>query len=263
MDFYFDFEATQFNENIIAIGATCEYGSFDCLVRPPKGDKVTKFITDLTGITPEMAETALSLDEAFFDLWVWMAEAGEYNGCPSFYHVFGNMDKVFLERAIPHINNPVIQEFVQNLSQSLVDDSRKVSKFFHMKTIGVSKALHYFEPDFFEQDHDPLNDAIMLKVLVDHVDKAEPLEDCPFNPPAQQPKSAFNQMKKCKVKLLSSCFATKGKNLTFNTLEAALSWAVNKIQKNNPEAVRKNIKKNVQKAVMNKGNYLGYQWIVG
>lgn len=70
MDFYFDFEATQFKENIIAIGATCEYGSFDCLVRPPKGDKVTKFITDLTGITPEMAETALSLDEAFFDLWV-------------------------------------------------------------------------------------------------------------------------------------------------------------------------------------------------
>ena len=69
-------------------------------------------------------------------------------------------------------------------------------------------------------------------------------------------------MKKCKVKLLSSCFATRGKNLTFNTLEAALSWAVTKIKKNHPEAVRKNIKKNVQKAVMNKGNYLGYQWIV-
>ena len=44
MDFYFDFEATQFNENIIAIGATCDYGSFDCLVRPPEGDKITKFI---------------------------------------------------------------------------------------------------------------------------------------------------------------------------------------------------------------------------
>ena len=56
MDFYLDFEATQFKSNIIAIGCSCEYGDFDCLVRPPRKDHITPFITNLTGISKEMGK---------------------------------------------------------------------------------------------------------------------------------------------------------------------------------------------------------------
>ena len=66
MNFYVDFEATQFSNRIISIGCTNELGEkFETLVKPVNGDKINKFITDLTGITPEMVENAPTADEAF------------------------------------------------------------------------------------------------------------------------------------------------------------------------------------------------------
>ena len=49
MNIYLDFEATQFGEHIIAIGAHCSLGDFDCLVKPPQGGKINKFITNESG----------------------------------------------------------------------------------------------------------------------------------------------------------------------------------------------------------------------
>lgn len=51
MNYFIDFEATQFSGEIISVGCVREDGeTFYVLVQPQKG-KLTPFITNLTGIT--------------------------------------------------------------------------------------------------------------------------------------------------------------------------------------------------------------------
>ena len=261
MNIYLDFEATQFKDNIIAIGATCDYGDFDCLVKPPHGDKVNNFISKLTGITPEMAKTALSIEEAFFDLFFWVSEMISDPcalGDPPFYHVYGNMDKTFLQNSIKYINNETIHEFVENLSLSGIDDSIKVSKFFHTTAVGVYKGLRFFEPDAPEQDHDPLNDAIALSKLMKHIEDASPLVECPFE-------KNISQKSKSDTSRYLTITAThmKEKNAKvrqFNSFDAAFSWILHKIRKKSPDATTKSVKKHLQKALLNNDKYFNYKW---
>ena len=56
MNFYVDFEATQPEQEIISIGVYCDNKeSFYALVKP-QFSKVSKYITDMTGITNEMLQ---------------------------------------------------------------------------------------------------------------------------------------------------------------------------------------------------------------
>lgn len=68
MNFYIDFEATQFSEEIISIGCVSENDKmFYCLVKPSDPKKITKFITELTGISAEkVKDSGLSPDQAFW-----------------------------------------------------------------------------------------------------------------------------------------------------------------------------------------------------
>lgn len=261
MNIYLDFEATQFKENVLAIGATCNYGSFDCLVRPPKKDKITKFITNLTGITPEMGKNALTADEAFSDLYNWITEMGQMDSSPMFYHVYGNMDKVFLKNTARYIESDFIREFVEILSESLIDDSNRVCHYFHTKAIGIYKALRFFDPETGEQDHDPLNDSIALARVMNFISKAEPLEDCPFEENKRQlpkvEKERTSLLEGCKIKATS----TQNKQVkNFNDYNEAFSWVFKKIKKNNPKALKKTIRKNLRKAILNNTNYNNYAW---
>lgn len=263
---YLDFEATQFKENIIAIGATCECGSFDCLVQPPKGDKITKFITELTGITPEMAEYALSPDEAFTDLFSWICQVSQ-NNLPTFFHVYGNMDKTFLHNTAKYIEDKAIKVFVEDLADSVIDDSNKVCRFFHTRAIGVHKALKYFDSEISEQDHDPLNDAILLYNLMNHVLHSEPLEKCPF----EEKRNIFDKngevIKQKPFKIAPQTIITarhinekNAKIKQFQSFDLAAKWVIQKVKSRSPEALSKNIRRNLRKAIENNSNYISYNW---
>ena len=66
MNYYIDFEATQFKHKIISIGCVSDNGkTFQTLVKPVNKAKVDNFITELTGITKSMLENAPTADEAF------------------------------------------------------------------------------------------------------------------------------------------------------------------------------------------------------
>ena len=95
MDFYLDFEATRFSNRIISVGCSARNCStFSSLVKPPKGDKVDKFIEELTGITNEMLEEAPTADEVFSELFDFISDNS--NGNKPTYYVYGNCDIDFL-----------------------------------------------------------------------------------------------------------------------------------------------------------------------
>ena len=262
MDIYFDFEATQFSERIIAIGATCEYGDFDCLVSSFK-KKITPFITQLTGITKEMVEDAPTANEAFIDLWQWIAQVNE-GGEPVFYHCYGESDRNFLHNTADKMEENAISRFVRKLADSMIDDSKTVCRFFHTKAIGVHKALKYFEPETPDQDHDPLNDAILLKRLMEHVENAEPLADCPYEEHATQPKTSTKikpqQGKETYHIVITHTTDEKAKSKTFMHLGQATSWMVQRIQKTHPCVNYNNVLKKIQKAITNGTPYANWYW---
>lgn len=260
MNIYFDFEATQFSNKIIAIGATCEYGDFWCLVST-HGKRINSFITQLTGITKEMVKDAPSVEEAFTDLREWISKMWECAEEPVFYHAYGDSDKDFLHSTSWNVENKEIANFMDDLADSLIDDSKKVTRFFHTKAIGVYKALRYFEPDLGEQDHDPLNDAIALYRLNRHIDNAEPLMEYPFVDNDKIVKVAAPQPSKSGY-LITAVSLTDAvmKPRFFNTYGEACDWLFGRIKKKSPDAVRDNILKRMKKAVDANEDYGGFHW---
>ena len=261
MDFYLDFEATQFKSNIIAIGCSCKYGEFDCLVRPPRKDHITPFITNLTGISKEMSKDALEIEEAFIDFFSWISLMISENPEESYFHVYGDMDKIFLEKTANHIVDIKLKQRILSLANALIDDSIIVRRYFNVKSIGVHQALSYFIPDLIEQSHDPLDDAILLQQLMSYIYDSNPPKECPFpEKQAKKPETTQEYIIPVKNYYIKTRHSndSKAKSHTFYSYKEAINWAYGKIKRNHPEAQRKTVEKNVVKAINKKTPYLGW-----
>ena len=261
MDFYLDFEATQFKSNIIAIGCSCAGGDFDCLVRPPRKDHITPFITNLTGISKQMGKDALNAEEAFQDFFSWLSIILMDKPEPSFFHVYGDMDKIFLEKTAQQIEDEELKRKVLTLAEALIDDSVKVRKYFNVKSIGVHQALSYFKPELPEQTHDPLDDAILLKQLMDSIYINQPPKVCPF-PEKENHKP--EPIKECIIPQNTYYIKTrhasdpKAKPHTFYSESEAKKWVWTKISSNHPNAQKSHVEKRLKKAIANNTPYLGW-----
>ena len=146
MNFYIDFEATQFTEEIISIGCVAENGNtFNCLVVPSDLKKITPFITKLTGITREMVEEeGYSPEMAFCHLMTFVKEN---NGDElPVYYCYGNQDKTFLKNTINHMHNFNMMVFASSVRDMMVDYSveknmnRFLLLFVFMLGCGVASA---------------------------------------------------------------------------------------------------------------------------
>lgn len=181
INFYLDFEATQFSNSIISIGCVAHNEKFYTLCKPVGKAKLTKFITQLTGITEEDIAEAPTIEEALNMLHNFIRRVMEaHYGAVSYFHVYGGSDKDFLLHTSEHIENPFWKEFLYNMAYSLIDDSKEVCRYFHAKTIGVHRALSYFNPELPEQKHNALEDAEMLCDLMWNIHHSDPLEEYPF-----------------------------------------------------------------------------------
>jgi DNA polymerase III epsilon subunit-like protein len=167
MQFFIDFEATQFSERIINIGCVASNGAtFSTLVKPVmKKDKVNKFITELTGITNEMLENAPTADEAFNLFFDFVLAQGHY-GLHQYY-CYGNSDAQFIERTVSHMNDARAITFAKMLHHELIDFSKDVKLFFQMSNnIALRKVYSLIQNDNVEQHHNALEDAQMLYEVV-------------------------------------------------------------------------------------------------
>lgn len=166
MKFFIDFEATQFKGNIISIGCVNEQNQqFSSLVRPPEGEKITSFITNLTGITDEMLVNAPSADEAFINLFNFIATNGD-DKVPEYY-CYGDTDVDFIKSTMRHMTDTYAITLAQAMSANLIDYSRDVKTFFvSPHNIALRKVYNLIKEEENEQRHDALEDAIMLAEVV-------------------------------------------------------------------------------------------------
>ena len=188
---------------------------------------------------------------------------------PIFYHCYGDSDAVFLINTANKMKDSPIRSFIINLAESLLDDSYVVRQFFHSKAIGLHKALKYFEPELPDQTHDPLDDAILLQKLMQYLESADPLETYPCEEHSDvintQPKKKKNKTpvikdnRKYRV-IITHVVNKAAKPKIFTSTETAINWAYQKTLKKAPNAAIKTVKKNVEKAIANGGNYMNWSW---
>ena len=93
MNIYIDLEATQFSKEIISFGAVAENGQeFYSLVKPRSVKQITKFITKLTGLSPEMyTDETPNIDSVVNQFMLWCEEQTDE---PFVFFSFGNFDSV-------------------------------------------------------------------------------------------------------------------------------------------------------------------------
>ena len=257
MDIYFDFEATQFSERIIAIGATCEYGDFECLISS-FSKKITPFITELTGITQEMVIGAPTAEEAFIDLRNWINEIALENEVIN-YHCYGNCDKNFLRNTARKVDNSEIADYINMLANTIIDDSLYVNYQLGVNGIGVHKALKSFKPEIPEQDHDALNDAILLYELMKFIDVNVVIPVVVKKKKKKKKAPITNTPKTYKI-VVKHIFDKGAKPRTFNNYELAAMWIYQKIKHRCPDVKYENVRKNVIKAIDTGTSYSCWRW---
>ena len=285
MKFFMDFEATRFSNRVISIGCVAENGNtFQTLVNPGK-KKVDKFITELTGITNEMLETAPSADEAFVDFYNYMVS--NFDGEVPEYYVYGNCDSSFLHATARKMSNPLAITFAQALAGNLIDYASVVKKFFVAPSDLALRKVYMLVQDEKDlvQKHDALEDALMLQTVVAGLhNKCKPEDKATIMamPSQKRPKvgggapeifQKWNQLNspKWSADTLADeeCWCVKctcnqsGKIKYFDSFNTAALWLIRYYVRNKSpkkaEEVQK-IEQTIKTAVQNKKSRYGFAW---
>lgn len=178
MKYFIDLEATQFSNEIISIGCVREDGeTFYSLVNVSK-NKMTNFITELTGITKEDVSTAPSSDEVFTKFYDWLIP----DESKVQFFCYGNADLGFIRKNLNKATTVKAQMALSVLALHLIDYSKCVERHFGLiKSIGLKKVLAYYrQVEEVEQNHNALEDALFLKEIYDRINEEDDIVECPF-----------------------------------------------------------------------------------
>lgn len=263
MNFYLDFEATRFSNRIISIGCAADNGkTFNTLVKPVNKAKVDKFITELTGITNEMLESAPSADEAFNQLFDFIELNSD--GTQPIYYCYGNTDTDFIAHTVKYMEDTRACICAQAIQGTMIDYASVVKKFFVAKSdLALRKVYMLIQSEEnLVQKHDALEDALMLQTVVENLhDKCKPedKETILAMPSQRRPKEkkaptlfqSWNSATKWEAEtnatadswMLKCTDQHSGQSKYFNDLNTAALWVIKYIARNvspkKGEAVRK------------------------
>lgn len=171
MNFYLDFEATQFSNRIISIGCvTNDDVYFYSLIKPEDKAKVGKLVTAMTNIKDEDLVEAPSADKVFIDFWNWVVDLYCKNPTeePIRFYTYGNNDKDFLDATIRHMKYSPAALMARGIKDSIVDYSKVVTEKLGA-TVALCKVYKFLTKSEEEQNHNALDDARMLKYVADHI----------------------------------------------------------------------------------------------
>ena len=143
MNFYVDFEATQPEQEIISIGVYCDNKeSFYALVKP-QFSKVSKYITDMTGITNEMLADRDNFDTVLNDLYIWCTSQ-ESNLNNWHFYSYGDGDVEFLKYTMRNVTTERPLIIASIMIATMQDFSKEVTKYFR-GTTSLIKAFNYLK----------------------------------------------------------------------------------------------------------------------
>lgn len=254
MNFYVDFEATQPEQEIISIGVYSDNKeSFYALVKP-QFSKISKYITDMTGITNEMVEDRYDLDTAFNDLYVWCANQ-ETNLNEWHFYSYGDGDVDFIKHSMCNIQTQRPLIIASIMIATMKDFSKDVTRYFH-GTTSLIKAFNYLKSLENKQKHNALEDAKMLADVFVKITDQEPLSENPFVERAINDYTFPSGRFFCKAK------GKNAKEREFGCIQEAIEWLINtNIAKDSREAVRRDkMATKIMKAIRKNECYMNYKW---
>lgn len=253
MKYFIDFEATQFSNEIISIGCVREDGEcFYSLVNTRK--KITKFITELTGITKEDIATAPSPETVFSSFFSWCALD---DGIPEFF-CYGDSDFNFVKKNFEKSTNFTAKAMLGYIYTGLVDYSPYVKFHFGLaQNIGLKKVASYYQQKEIEQTHNALDDAQMLKYVYDMIQITPIEEDVDAFPDYKAKETTLVDIPQ-DVKIIKIHSIT-GAKIEFNSLEEAVNAQI-KNSSTHKYAIPKNVNKRIKKAIRDGSTYCNYYW---
>ena len=168
MKYFLDFESTQYAQRIISIGCVSEKGDkFHTYVQLSGNDKLSKVITELTGITKEiLKEKGVPADEAFANLASFV-DATRNDEMPEYY-CYGDCDSIFCKNTTKYMTNLTSMTYALYLAKTMIDFGKTVKSFFKTQTpFGLKKMYTFLCEQEVQQKHDALEDATMLADVVE------------------------------------------------------------------------------------------------
>ena len=285
MNFYVDFEALQFSGRIISIGCINDNGDkFYTLSQPSKqGEKLTNFITDLTGITSEMLSNAPTANEAFENFYQYVKSTCD-DTAPQFY-CYGNCDGDFLRSTGKYLTSFDARMFCNYVRCNLTDYSSTARSYFpSFETLALKKIYSLIKEDNEPQHHNALEDAEMLcvvmKELCNHCtpEDSERLAAMPSTK-FRKPKTSSNRAPEVFInwpanKMEADTGATKetnwqykwsrgNKTKYFDTFDTMVMWAIKYITQGrsikNPSDVKK-VEKQLSNAIISDSLFMNCKW---
>ena len=259
MNFYIDFEATQPENEIIAIGAVAENGTtFHTLVKPQLSS-ISPYISQMTHISAEDLEWAPDINKALIEFDAWMMNQ-ESNIMNCRFISYGD-DNKFIKSTLPAISNEHAFTVAAILMAKIEDCSAETKRFFH-GTIKLVHAFNYVQATETEQKHNSLEDAMMLQKVYEHMQTHDPLPCHPLN------KNFKAAMANVAVKMPSGtfwCATGKKKNakiVSFENCDEAIDWLITNIMKpKEPEFIhRDKIMAHIMKAIRKDEKYCNFYW---
>ena len=165
MNIYLDLEATQFSREIISIGAVSDKGNeFFTLVRPKDLSKVTKLITNITGLTSDdfNDESIGDITWAIKNFYSWLGSICEDLNKINIF-VYGNFDIALIKSEYRRYSLKELK-YVENRIRDLSMVSSKLI-FGNRQCFGLFKTMEYLTGESYIQTHNPVDDARMLMSL--------------------------------------------------------------------------------------------------
>lgn len=251
MKIFLDIEATQPEKEIIAIGAVAENGAtFYSLVKPQMSI-MSSYISNLTHIKQEDLDNASNIDVVMNLFHSWrLRQEKDIIKCQ--FYSYGD-DVQYLKATLPVVRDSSSFYAMSALIAKLEDCSKEIANYF-TRSISLIHAFNYIESINEKQNHNPLEDAQMLKKVYDSIQGKEPLKEYPLEPKEdtiyKMPSGEFW----CKG------IGKKSKTHFFSTCNEAIDWLTTAIIHSNNPIHRENIMARIMKAIRKNETYCNYYW---
>lgn len=211
MKYYIDFEASDAEQRIISVGCVREDGqTFYSLVSVD--DPITEYIEELTHISQEDIDNAPSQCEVFTNLFEFIY--GDDN--PEIMN-YGDKDVDYVFNTLNYSSSFKEELILSYLYLNMIDISDELKAHFYVnKAISLAKLSLYYFPELEEQNHNALDDAILLKKVHEKMSTTK------------KEVNVFNEYLKPKFNVdhINSVIRLSGNTILneFNSLDEAVKW---------------------------------------